>query len=388
MVRAVATSSSVVKALVVAGALALALVSAGVVAGGRGEAAGPATPHASSTWARLALDPAVYGSGAVSGTLTELSASGDQEKDWDITTGPGSAISPNVPSSTGTAEVNTTTNPSSARARADGAFTELLVPQPTGTTGPAQVINQYGTPEANGLTAILSVSTWQNSVNCTYPNEPIFLTSAVAVSVLGQAVTVSPQRTTDTFDLTGDFGPGTSGVQVSVTSQQLQEVAGLMGHAELDLSATAQLLDEAGQPTGDTVSLFDLVLGDVRMDCSPASPSPSPTTTATMTPSESPSDSPTTSASPSASASDSPSSAPSTSGSPSGSPPPSGTPSGSPSVPVPPGTGSAGPGGPAASGPGPALPITGTSLPILFGVALGCIGLAVTLLVAARRRRS
>jgi len=168
-----------------AGALAAGLVGTGVLATtGPGEAAPPATPYATSTWAELNLDPSVYDGGAVSGTLADLSASGDAEDSWDVGTGPGSNISPNVPSATGTAEVNTTTNPSSARARADGAYTELHVPSPT-STGAAEVIDRYGTPTADGLNRIATVATWQNSVNCTYPNEPIFLTSAVDVEVFG-----------------------------------------------------------------------------------------------------------------------------------------------------------------------------------------------------------
>ena len=212
-------------------------------------------------------------------------------------------------------------------------------------------------------------------------------------------MTVSQQRNTESFDLTGTGGPG---YRVTVTSQQLQEVNGYQGHAELDLSATVHLLDDAGQPAGDAVPLFDLVLGDVRMDCAEQSPSPSPSGTPTQTTSASPSGSPSQSpsASPSESASGSPSASPSESpsGSPSQSPSQSPSASGSTSegpsaspsrtTPAAPGQGGNGTGQPPVGGPGPSLPITGTSLTALVGGALLCIGVAAALLVLARRRRT
>ncbi|BCJ37501.1 hypothetical protein Athai_50040 [Actinocatenispora thailandica] len=410
-IAAVKASTAMIGAAVAAGALLLATSAIGVLLpGARGTAAPPATPYASSTWAELQLDPTVYTSG-VSGNLAELAVRGDGEQAWDIATGPGSNISPHVPSATGTAEVNTTTAPASARARADGAYTQLLVPQPADPTGPAQVINQYGTPNGD-LTRILHVSTWQNSVNCTYPYAPIFLTSAVDVQVLGRSIDVTQQLQTETFDLPGDFGPGASGVRLAVTSQQLQEIDGLLGHAELDLSATAQLLDEEGAPTGAADPLFDLVLGDVRMDCSAVSPTPTATGTETISPSVSPSESPSESPSPSPTStgapSESPSAAPTESPSVSPSESPSDTPSGNPSgnpsgsaspsappstsasasTPVAPGGGSGAAGGSAGSGGQPSLPITGTSLAALAGTGLAIIGVAVALLVLARRRRT
>ncbi|MEV2276562.1 hypothetical protein AB0I72_13315 [Nocardiopsis sp. NPDC049922] len=277
--------------------MASVLTASGVVVGAtvdmRGAEAQPATPHASSTWARLTLDPAVYGAGAVSGTRGVVEVSGaDDSAEWNTATAPASEIAPNVPSATGTAAVATTLDPSTARARADGAFTELSVPEPVGTSGPAQVIVNEGTPGTGGLTTVLDVATWQNSVTCAFPHDPIFLTSAVAATVFGQSVPVSQASQTTALDFAGDYGPGTSGVRVLVTTQQIQEAVGSRGHAELDLSATAQTLDESGEPVGSTVTLFDLVLGDVTMDCAPLDPSPSPEPSPDPTPTPEPTPNP------------------------------------------------------------------------------------------------
>ncbi|WP_143831824.1 hypothetical protein [Nocardiopsis sp. CNR-923] len=146
-----------------------------------------------------------------------------------------------------------------------------------------------GTPGAGAMTTVLNIVTWKISASCTFPHDPVFLTSAVSVTVLGQPVPVSRAPQTTTLDFAGDYGTGTSGVRVLVSTQQIHEAKGSHGHAELDLSATAQPLDESGDPFGQTVPLFDLVLGDVTMDCSSFDPSPAPTPTPTSEPSPEPS---------------------------------------------------------------------------------------------------
>ncbi len=113
-------------AIVASVLLASGAVAAGTTFTARDAVAQPATPYASSTWGSLTLDPSVYGDGAVSGTLTDLEVSGQGNESWDINTGPGSNISDNLTSATGTAEVNVESSPESAMSNANGAFTIAL----------------------------------------------------------------------------------------------------------------------------------------------------------------------------------------------------------------------------------------------------------------------
>ncbi|WP_152521207.1 hypothetical protein [Nocardiopsis ganjiahuensis] len=320
--------------------LASGAVTAGAAFSARDAIAQQATPYASSTWGQLTLDASAYGAGAVSGTLTELEVSGNGNEQWDIGTGPGSDISGNLTSATGTAEVNAVTDPESAMTNANGAFTALNVPPPT-VGGAASLITR-GPRQPDGRYQIFTVSTWNNRVQCAPPADVIVQDSTTAPMFLGQLVEApapnAPGTAVTELDFPGDYGDGVTNAHVTVTISHVYEVDDpYTGHARTDYTAVVQGEDADGNPVGAPVTLFDMTLGDVHVDCRPPEPSPSPTPTESPTPSptpsptESPSPSPTPSPTPSPSPSPSPTESPSPSPSPTPSPSPSPTPSPSPS---------------------------------------------------------
>ena len=324
-------------AMVASVLLASGVVAASATFSARDAAAQPATPYASTVWGRLTLDPGVYGGGAVSGTLNELEVSVDGNQQWDINTGPGSAISDHLTSATGTASVNVRSEPETGMANTNGAFTNLDVPPPT-TGGVASLVNQ-GPLQPSGNHRLFSVSTWNNRVQCAPPAGIIIQDSTTAPMFLGRLVDAPAPNASGTavteLDFPGSYGDGITNAHVTVTITHVYEIEDpYIGHARTDYTAVVQGQDADGNPVGDQVTLFDMTLGDVRADCNaiaPQTPTEEPTPTPTPTPTESPSPTPSPTEEPSPSPSPTEEPSPSPTPSPTGPPIPRPTPSPTPS---------------------------------------------------------
>lgn len=126
--------------------LASGALAAGAVFGARDLVAAPATPYASSVWSRLSLDGSVYGS-PVNETLRAIEVSGNGNDSWNTL-----PESPYLTSATATGEVNVVTDPESAMTNANGAFTNLTVPD-SGIPWVSQLLDQ-GTPSGGGSTVL------------------------------------------------------------------------------------------------------------------------------------------------------------------------------------------------------------------------------------------